>query len=137
MRNAKSLTAGAGLHRALGENLSEAVATASYDFIAGPFLRDPYRIGKRLRGHRAEPSHGRGRPSSANPTPGLGDCQSGLDDVEVQVSGLQNAEQRGELALIAVHGEPATAGGVHVAAGQGDQSRRRDGKREAGRLVAA
>ena len=31
-----------------GENLPEAVATAAYEFIAGPFLREPYRIGKRL-----------------------------------------------------------------------------------------
>ena len=33
---------------ALGENLPEAVATAAYEFIAGPLLRDPYWIGKRL-----------------------------------------------------------------------------------------
>ena len=36
------------VRRALGENLPEAVATAAYEFIAGPLLRDPYWIGKRL-----------------------------------------------------------------------------------------
>lgn len=34
--------------RALGEALPEAVATAAYEFITGPLLRQPYRVGKRL-----------------------------------------------------------------------------------------
>jgi mRNA interferase RelE/StbE len=34
--------------RALGETLPEAVATAAYEFITGPLLRQPYRVGKRL-----------------------------------------------------------------------------------------
>lgn len=33
---------------ALAETLPEAVATAAYEFITGPLLEDPYRIGKRL-----------------------------------------------------------------------------------------
>ena len=36
------------VRRALGETLPEAVATAAYEFITGPLLTDPYRIGKRL-----------------------------------------------------------------------------------------
>src|SRR5436190_23977856 len=32
--------------------------------------------------------------------------ESGLDDVEVWVAGLQDAEQRGELALVTAGGEP-------------------------------
>jgi mRNA interferase RelE/StbE len=36
------------VRRAPGETLPEAVATAAYEFITGPLLRDPYRIGKRL-----------------------------------------------------------------------------------------
>ena len=36
------------VRRALGEILPEAVATAAYEFITGPLLKDPYRIGKRL-----------------------------------------------------------------------------------------
>ncbi len=36
------------VRHALGETLPEAVATAAYEFITGPLLRDPYRIGKRL-----------------------------------------------------------------------------------------
>ena len=34
--------------RALSEALPEAVAAAAYEFITGPLLMDPYRIGKRL-----------------------------------------------------------------------------------------
>jgi mRNA interferase RelE/StbE len=34
--------------RALSETLPEAVAAAAYEFIAGPLLTDPHRIGKRL-----------------------------------------------------------------------------------------
>ena len=34
---------------ALSETLPEAVAAAAYEFITGPLLTDPYRIGKRLR----------------------------------------------------------------------------------------
>jgi mRNA interferase RelE/StbE len=36
------------VRRALGEILPEAVAAAAYEFITGPLLVDPYRIGKRL-----------------------------------------------------------------------------------------
>jgi mRNA interferase RelE/StbE len=34
--------------RALGETLPEAVAIAAYEFITGPLLQQPYRVGKRL-----------------------------------------------------------------------------------------
>jgi mRNA interferase RelE/StbE len=34
--------------RALSETLPEAVAAAAYDFITGPLLAQPYRVGKRL-----------------------------------------------------------------------------------------
>ena len=36
------------VRRALAETLPAAVATAAYEFITGPLLKDPYRIGKRL-----------------------------------------------------------------------------------------
>jgi mRNA interferase RelE/StbE len=36
------------VRRALGETLPEAVAAAAYEFITGPPLADPHRIGKRL-----------------------------------------------------------------------------------------
>lgn len=36
------------VRRALGETLPEAVATAAYEFITGPLLQQPHRIGKRL-----------------------------------------------------------------------------------------
>jgi mRNA interferase RelE/StbE len=36
------------VRRALSETLPEAVAAAAYEFITGPLLTDPYRIGKRL-----------------------------------------------------------------------------------------
>jgi hypothetical protein len=36
------------VRRVLGETPPEAVATAAYEFITRPLLRDPYRIGKRL-----------------------------------------------------------------------------------------
>jgi len=36
------------VRRALTETLPEAVATAAYEFITGPLLRQPYRVGKRL-----------------------------------------------------------------------------------------
>jgi mRNA interferase RelE/StbE len=36
------------VRRALSETLPEAVAAASYEFITGPLLADPHRIGKRL-----------------------------------------------------------------------------------------
>ena len=35
--------------RELTENLPEAVAAAAYEFITGPLLDNPYRVGKRLR----------------------------------------------------------------------------------------
>lgn len=36
------------VRRALAETLPEAVATAAYEFITGPPLEQPYRVGKRL-----------------------------------------------------------------------------------------
>jgi mRNA interferase RelE/StbE len=36
------------VRRALSETLPEAVPTAAYEFITGPLLTDPHRIGKRL-----------------------------------------------------------------------------------------
>ena len=36
------------VRRALGETLPEAVAAAAYEFITGPLLREPHRVGKRL-----------------------------------------------------------------------------------------
>ena len=36
------------VRRALSETLPEAFAAAAYEFITGPLLVDPYRIGKRL-----------------------------------------------------------------------------------------
>ncbi len=36
------------VRRALSETLPEAVAAAAYEFITGPLLVEPYRIGKRL-----------------------------------------------------------------------------------------
>jgi mRNA-degrading endonuclease RelE of RelBE toxin-antitoxin system len=42
------LRATSAVRRALGETLPEAVATAACEFITGPLLKDPYRIGKRL-----------------------------------------------------------------------------------------
>jgi mRNA-degrading endonuclease RelE of RelBE toxin-antitoxin system len=42
------LRATSAVRRALGEILPEAAATAAYEFITGPLLKDPYRIGKRL-----------------------------------------------------------------------------------------
>lgn len=36
------------VRRALTERLPEAVATAAYEFITGPLLREPHRVGKRL-----------------------------------------------------------------------------------------
>lgn len=36
------------VRRALGEILPEAVATAAYEFITGPLVEQPYRVGKRL-----------------------------------------------------------------------------------------
>ncbi|MDT3438025.1 MULTISPECIES: type II toxin-antitoxin system RelE/ParE family toxin [unclassified Pseudofrankia] len=36
------------VRRALGETLPEAVASAVYEFITGPLLEAPYRLGKRL-----------------------------------------------------------------------------------------
>lgn len=36
------------VRRALSETLPEAVAAAAYEFIMGPLLREPYRVGKRL-----------------------------------------------------------------------------------------
>lgn len=36
------------VRRALSETLPEAVAAAAYEFMTGPLLADPYRVGKRL-----------------------------------------------------------------------------------------
>lgn len=36
------------VRRALAETLPEAVATAAYEFMTGPLLSQPYRVGKRL-----------------------------------------------------------------------------------------
>jgi mRNA interferase RelE/StbE len=36
------------VHRALAETLPEAVAAAACEFITGPLLEQPYRVGKRL-----------------------------------------------------------------------------------------
>jgi mRNA interferase RelE/StbE len=36
------------VRRALAETLPEAVATAAFEFITGPLLEQPYRVGKRL-----------------------------------------------------------------------------------------
>jgi mRNA interferase RelE/StbE len=36
------------VRRALGEILPEAVATAAYEFMIGPLLTEPHRVGKRL-----------------------------------------------------------------------------------------
>jgi len=36
------------VRRALAEILPEAVAAAAYEFITGPLLEQPYRVGKRL-----------------------------------------------------------------------------------------
>jgi mRNA interferase RelE/StbE len=36
------------VRRALGEVLPEAFAAAAYEFITGPLVREPYRVGKRL-----------------------------------------------------------------------------------------
>ena len=36
------------VRRALTETLPEAVATAAYEFITGPLITQPYRVGKRL-----------------------------------------------------------------------------------------
>jgi mRNA interferase RelE/StbE len=42
------LRATSTVRRALSETLPEAVAAAAYEFITGPLLTDPYRVGKRL-----------------------------------------------------------------------------------------
>lgn len=36
------------VRHALAESLPEAVAAAAYEFITGPLLREPHRVGKRL-----------------------------------------------------------------------------------------
>jgi mRNA-degrading endonuclease RelE of RelBE toxin-antitoxin system len=36
------------VRRALTEDLPQAVAAAAYEFITGPLLREPHRVGKRL-----------------------------------------------------------------------------------------
>jgi mRNA interferase RelE/StbE len=36
------------VRRAIAETLPEAVAAAAFDFITGPLLEQPYRVGKRL-----------------------------------------------------------------------------------------
>ncbi len=44
------LRATSTVRRALSESLPEAVAAAAYEFLTGPLLLDPHRIGKRLLG---------------------------------------------------------------------------------------
>ncbi len=44
-----SLTITPTARRQLTENLPEAVAFAAYEFIVGPLLENPHRVGKRLR----------------------------------------------------------------------------------------
>lgn len=46
--DAYELRATSTVRRALSEALPEAVAAAAYEFITGPLLTDPHRIGKRL-----------------------------------------------------------------------------------------
>jgi mRNA interferase RelE/StbE len=36
------------VRRALSEHLPEAVAAAAYEFMTGPLIRQPYRVGKQL-----------------------------------------------------------------------------------------
>lgn len=36
------------VRRALGERLPESAAVAAYEFMTGPLVREPYRVGKRL-----------------------------------------------------------------------------------------
>jgi mRNA-degrading endonuclease RelE of RelBE toxin-antitoxin system len=36
------------VRRALSEHLPEAVAVAAYEFMTGPLIREPYRVGKQL-----------------------------------------------------------------------------------------
>jgi len=36
------------VRRALSERLPEAVAIAAYEFMTGPLIREPYRVGKQL-----------------------------------------------------------------------------------------
>ena len=36
------------VRRALAETLPEAIAAAAYEFITGPLLQEPHRVGKRL-----------------------------------------------------------------------------------------
>jgi mRNA interferase RelE/StbE len=36
------------VRRAPGERLPESVAVAAYEFMTGPLIREPYRVGKRL-----------------------------------------------------------------------------------------
>jgi mRNA interferase RelE/StbE len=43
-----TLRASPTVRRALAEILPEAVAAAAYEFMTGPLLREPYRVGKRL-----------------------------------------------------------------------------------------
>lgn len=45
---AYELRATSTVRRALSESLPKAVAAAAYEFITGPLLLDPHRIGKRL-----------------------------------------------------------------------------------------
>ena len=47
-KDAYELRTTSTVRRSLSETLPEAVAAAAYEFITGPLLTDPYRIGKRL-----------------------------------------------------------------------------------------
>ena len=46
--DAYELRTTSAVRRALSETLPEGVAAAAYEFITGPLLADPHRIGKRL-----------------------------------------------------------------------------------------
>jgi len=48
-RSRYSLIIAPTARRQLAERLPEAVAAAAYDFIVGPLLDNPHRVGKRLR----------------------------------------------------------------------------------------
>jgi mRNA interferase RelE/StbE len=47
-KDAYELRTTSTVRRTLSETLPEAVAAAAYEFITGPLLADPHRIGKRL-----------------------------------------------------------------------------------------
>jgi hypothetical protein len=108
--------------------VAQAIAARAFGVTAARLPELVYLEARRLRERAGCPARGRrapsrplaGRTSSANPAPGRGDDQSRLDDVGARVTGLQDAEQRGELALVTAGDEPVAASGIHVAPGQGE-----------------